>query len=189
MDPSTFQDVVESNLQKNKDLSNKQRNLYSEEQTQNDQLPPITGFSTMASGDTTQLASAPSFDPNAPSDVQKAEQDIGDGTYSGYCESFVEQMTGSGQMGGSAIEAWNNNAQAGRAVSGTDGIQPGDPIYFSANQGNGGYGHVGIYMGNNQFISATYNGTQVENLDDWTKSTGQQILGYLPFSNTKGGSN
>lgn len=112
--------------------------------------------------------------------LNTAAQYLGTSDYNNFCEAFVEQAT-QGHTGTypSAIQAWL--AQQKSAVSGTTkGIQPGDTVYFSANEGNGGYGHTGIYVGNNQFISATNNGVQTQDLSQWQSSTGQQLLGYVP---------
>ena len=111
--------------------------------------------------------------------LQTASQYLGTNDFNNYCEAFVEQVT-QGKTGiyPSAIQAWIS--QQKNAVPGTNGIQPGDTIYFSPNQSNNGYGHTGIYIGNGQFISATYNGVKTANLSSWQQSTGQQILGYIP---------
>jgi len=121
-----------------------------------------------------------------PSDVQKASTDEGDQSYDGWCESFVEAATGMPKQGGTALEAWQNNLQKGTGVQGLDGIQPGDPMYFSdPNQPDG---HTGIYMGGNRFISATDNGVAVNDLDKWMSDTGQTPLGYISMGG-KNGSN
>lgn len=111
--------------------------------------------------------------------LNAASQYLGTQDYRNYCEAFVEQITqGKTGMYPSAISAWVNQQKT--AVQGLQGIQPGDTVYFSANKSNGGYGHTGIYIGNNQFISATYNGVKTEDLTKWQQSTGQQLLGYVP---------
>lgn len=109
--------------------------------------------------------------------LQLASKLLGAREYIGYCQAFVERMSGNQQRFPSAIQAWNN---ALNKVQGTQGIQPGDLVYFSPNQSNRGYGHTGIYSGDNQMISATYGGVKKNNLEDWLKSTGQKLLGYLP---------
>lgn len=111
--------------------------------------------------------------------LNTASQYLGTQDYRNYCEAFVEQVTqGKTGLYPSAIQAWVNQQQ--NAIHGTQGIQPGDTIYFSANKSNGGYGHTGVYVGNGQFISATYNGVKTEDLGKWQASTGQQLLGYVP---------
>lgn len=111
--------------------------------------------------------------------LNTASQYLGTQDYRNYCEAFVEQAT-QGHTGvyPSAIQAWM--AQRNNAVQGIQGIQPGDTIYFGADSSNGGYGHTGVYIGNGQFISATYNGVKQTDLTSWLKSTGQQLLGYVP---------
>jgi hypothetical protein len=100
--------------------------------------------------------------------LNTASQYLGTKDFNNFCEAFVEQ----------AIQAWI--AQQKNSVQGTQGIQPGDTVYFAADKSNGGYGHTGIYIGNNQFISATYNGVKTANLSQWQQSTGQKLLGYVP---------
>ena len=41
-------------------------------------------------------------------------------------------------------------------------------VWFTPNNGNGNAGHVGIYLGNGQFISATYNGVQTNDMTSWS---------------------
>lgn len=107
-----------------------------------------------------------------------AKKMLGKKEYIGYCQRFVERMGGTTQ-GVSAIDAWNRSQNK---VQGTQGIQSGDLVYFSPNQSNQGYGHTGVYEGDNNFISATYGGVQRSNLADWAKQTAQKILGYVPQS-------
>jgi hypothetical protein len=111
--------------------------------------------------------------------LNTASQYLGTGDFNNYCEAFVEQAAlGHTGVYPSAIQAWI--AQQKSAVQGTQGLQPGDQVFFSADKTNGGYGHTGIYIGNNQFISATYNGVKTEDLSKWQASTGQKLLGYVP---------
>lgn len=142
-------------------------------------------------------ASRPAYTgPVTPQVIQKAEDDalqsgadpvtlanakkyLGEAAYIGYCQSFVEKVSGSGWQGGSAIEAWQNTPNK---VSGLQGIQPGDKVYFSPDASNSGYGHVGVYAGNNQFISATNNGIEKQDLSQWQQNTGQRVLGYVPVA-------
>lgn len=111
--------------------------------------------------------------------LNTASQYLGTKDFNNYCEAFVEQAT-QGHTGvyPSAIQAWIAQQQSARL--GTQGIQPGDTIYFGADKSNGGYGHTGIYIGNGQFISATYNGVKTADLSKWQASTGQKLLGYIP---------
>lgn len=107
------------------------------------------------------------------------QQYLGSQAWDDYCQKFVEQaLYGRSGMYASAIAAWN--AQAHKAVGGINGAQPGDQVFFSPNAGNGGYGHTGIYMGNNQFLSATDQGVKQLDLNQWQRGTGQKLLGYVP---------
>lgn len=112
------------------------------------------------------------------SNIGSAASYIGSKAFDDLCQAFVEQATyGHQGIYPSAISAWNSQ---NNKVSGTSGIQPGDLVYFDADKSNGGLGHTGIYTGSNQFISATNNGVQSNDLDKWQKGTGQQLLGYIP---------
>ncbi len=47
------------------------------------------------------------------------------------------------------------------------GLRPGDLIFFGVNSDSASIDHVGIYMGNNQFINATSSsGVKYSNLDE-----------------------
>jgi hypothetical protein len=126
----------------------------------------------MQSGDTASV----------PADVTKAVNDTGDQSYNGWCQAFVEQVTGVKPQGdsSSAVNAWNSFAKNGQAVPSTQGMKAGDLVYFSPNASNNNDGHVGIYQGNGKFVSATDNGVNVQDMTDWQKKTGQQVLGYIP---------
>lgn len=117
-----------------------------------------------------------------PDDVSSALNDTGDQNYNGWCQAFVEQVGGvrPPTPSASAIEAWNSFSQHGKAVPGTQGLRPGDLIYFSPNTSNNNDGHVGIYQGNNKMVSATDNGVKASDLSQWQQETGQQILGHVP---------
>lgn len=116
---------------------------------------------------------------SAQSILNTAAQYLNTQDYNNFCEAFVEQATqGHAGVYPSAIQAWI--AQQKSAVQGLQGIQPGDTVYFGADQSNGGYGHTGIYVGNGQFVSATYNGVKTADLGKWQQSTGQKLLGYVP---------
>ena len=106
---------------------------------------------------------------------------IGNQAYDDLCEKFVEEASGLQTKYANAITAWTS--QSKNAVQGLTGIQPGDTVYFSPNEGNGMNGHAGIYMGGNEFLSATDYGVATNDINNWTKSTGQQILGYIPQNN------
>jgi cell wall-associated NlpC family hydrolase len=96
--------------------------------------------------------------------------------YDGLCEAYAEQQKhGVTGLYPSAIDCWN---QSKNKVQGTAGIRPGDQVFFAPDKSNSGYGHTGIYEGNGQFKSATYNGVQTNDLNHWQQNTGQQLLGY-----------
>ena len=98
--------------------------------------------------------------------------------FDGLCEAYAEQQKyGKTGIYPSAIAAWNNTENR---VQGTSGLQPGDQIFFAPNTSNGNFGHTGIYQGNGKFTSATYNGVQTNDLNDWQKNTGQSFLGFIP---------
>lgn len=126
-----------------------------------------------------------------PIDLIKAKSQLGKQDYIGYCESFVEQTSNSGWKGMSASDAWQN--QQDEAVQGLGGIQPGDKVYFS--DPNNADGHVGIMDKDNNFISATDNGIEENNINEWMRLTGQNPLGYIPIKQNpylkmvKGGNN
>ncbi|MCK9371058.1 C40 family peptidase [Candidatus Dojkabacteria bacterium] len=107
-----------------------------------------------------------------------AKQMLGKKAYVGYCQQFVKEMGGT-TRGASAIQAWNN---AQNKVQGTQGIQPGDLVYFSPNSTNQGFGHTGVYEGDNKYISATNSGVLRNDLNAWQTATGQKLLGYVPQS-------
>jgi cell wall-associated NlpC family hydrolase len=41
-------------------------------------------------------------------------------------------------------------------------------VWFAPNDRNGNAGHVGIYLGNGQFISATDHGVQINDIASWS---------------------
>ncbi len=113
-------------------------------------------------------------------DVKLAQSDLGDQSYDNYCQEFVDNVLGTPAQNRAltAKDAWSNYQQTGQATTGTDGIQPGDIVYFTPTA-KVPEGHTGIYTGNNNFVSATWNGVENNNLDKWQKTTGQQVLGYV----------
>jgi len=123
---------------------------------------------------------------SSPSDLTGAtlkQKDPNSQKYNGYCQGFVDDVIGTPQQSRqpSASSAWNNYSQTGQAVQGTQGIQPGDLIYF--NDPNDPNGHVGIYSGGDKFISATEvdpkHPVQNQSIGAWQDKTGQTILGYV----------
>lgn len=114
-----------------------------------------------------------------PRDLEIARQYLGKKDFIGFCQSFVSKVTGGLTKGGSAIQAWLNSPNK---IPSLQGIQPGDLLYFGPHSSNKGYGHTGVYSGNNQMISATNNGVTQNDLGGWLKQTGQKLLGYVPVS-------
>lgn len=148
---------------------------------------PVPNFWNTSSTDSVQPVSSdpvPNFWKGPSSDlVNQAESQLGKTDFTGLCEAWQEKLTGSPKMGLTAADAWNNYAKQGQAVSGLQGAQPGDKIYFA---GDGGAGHTGIVSKvDNQgvhFVSATDNGVQDVPVNNWLKNTGQQLLGIVPRS-------
>lgn len=113
-----------------------------------------------------------------PSDVKNAQQYIGEDVDPGYCETFAEQVTGSPQMGATAYDAFQNYTKQGQARTDYQNMQPGDLLYFAPDPSqNGGNGHVGVYAGGGQMISALYNGVTKSDINTF----GQQPIGYVPI--------
>jgi hypothetical protein len=104
--------------------------------------------------------------------------------YNGFCQQFVDDIIGTPAQNRqpSASSAWSNYAQTGKAVQGTQGIKPGDIIYF--NDPNDPNGHVGFYTGGDSFISATQQDPQhpvkTQSLKGWQDLTGDSVLGFVP---------
>lgn len=120
-----------------------------------------------------------------PQDVTNAAQYLGGGqNFSGWCEKFAEGVAGEGPQGDTAADAFQNQLQEGKAVAdpSLSGAKAGDLVYFNPDSSNENDGHVGVLTDNGKtFISATYNGVQAYNLNDWEKSTGQSISGFVPI--------
>ena len=97
---------------------------------------------------------------------------------SGWCQKFVDDAIGTPQQNRqpSADAAWANYQATGQAVQGTQGIQPGDLLYFSNN-------HVGIYSGGDKFVSATEEDQKSpvknQSIKAWYDLTGDVPLGYV----------
>lgn len=91
-----------------------------------------------------------------------------------YCEKFVEDMTGCGWQGVSAIDAWQRNVAR---HAGLDGAQVGDALYFGPATENEGYGHTGILTAEDTFCSVTYYGVKVYAVSAW----GAPLLGWIRY--------
>jgi len=84
---------------------------------------------------------------------------MGSRDYYMLCERFIENAYGTSGRYGSA-------SQAGNALNwGTDPDQAdvGDLVFFKPDPSNGNYGHVGIYVGNGEMVSATNGGITRDN--------------------------
>jgi peptidoglycan DL-endopeptidase CwlO len=84
---------------------------------------------------------------------------MGSRDYYMLCERFIENAYGTSGRYGSA-------SQAGNALGwGTDEGQAdvGDLVFFKPDPSNGNYGHVGIYVGNGEMVSATNGGITRDN--------------------------
>ncbi len=103
-----------------------------------------------------------------------AKSQLGSQDWNGQCELFVENAYGtSGQF---------LTAQAAYVKLHTSAnLSPhiGALVWFKPNNGNGNNGHVGIYIGHNQFISATYKGVQINDMSNW----GNNVAAYEGWGN------
>ncbi len=87
-----------------------------------------------------------------------------DGTASFDCSGFVSYVYSS--YGISLPRVASDQARAGRRVASP---APGDLVFFSDRR-DGYITHVGIYIGNNSFIHASFQGVTITSLDDpWYK--------------------
>lgn len=134
-----------------------------------------------------QLAQSKQQLTNALSAYQQGKATQGDvsnasSAFAGLCQKWAEQQAyGHSGIYPSASAAWSAYSGKGEAKSDPSlkGAKPGDLVYLQdPNQSDG---HVGVYNGNGQFTSATYNGIQKNDLGAWQKSTNQKILGYVPM--------
>lgn len=105
-----------------------------------------------------------------------AKSQVGSQRWNGYCEVFVENAFNTQYQFASAQDAYN------RLHVATTGAPPiGALVWFKPNASNGGFGHVGIYLGNNQYISATYSGVVVRDMTAWSNSIAPyEGWGYPP---------
>lgn len=113
--------------------------------------------------------------------VNAAKNDVGDQSYNGLCEKFVEQQT-YGQTGlyPTAIDAWNDYSKQGKAIMGDVTNAPrGSIIYWNADNSNFGDGHASIADGQGNMISSTSQGVQQIPISQWQQTTNQQPLGYV----------
>lgn len=101
--------------------------------------------------------------------VNKAKQYLGvpyvwgGASPSGFdCSGFVYYVLKS--CGYDAVRTLTTMYRQGTPVS-KDNLQPGDIVFFAGTYGSGGLSHVGIYVGNGQFIHAPHSGAVVSYAD------------------------
>ncbi|MCI5192798.1 MAG: hypothetical protein D3915_06675 [Candidatus Electrothrix sp. AU1_5] len=96
---------------------------------------------------------------------QKGSGAYNDGVYN-YCWTFArDTYAGPAISGvGSAIAAWNYNGSILGSRHSDSDIPRGAFVFFAATSSNGGYGHVGLYVGNGKMIHA------------WPKTVGQSSV-------------
>jgi NlpC/P60 family len=94
-----------------------------------------------------------------------AKSQFGSSAWNGLCERFVENAFGTQGQYATAQAAYN-------ALHTSTNWSPniGSLVWFVPNASNGEAGHVGIYIGNGQFISATDNGVQIYDLTYWNSN-------------------
>ena len=89
----------------------------------------------------------------------------GQGGWAGWCERFVENAFGTGgryPSAWAAAQAMTTNAGGSMANA-----PAGSIMFFKPHASNGGFGHVGISLGNGQMISATNNGPEVTGINNY----------------------
>lgn len=105
--------------------------------------------------------------------IGKAMAQIGSQAWNWLCQKFVENMFGTGGRYASA------KAAAGALMTNRGGTPArGSLVFFAPDPTNAGFGHVGIALGGDKFVSATANGVKVDSLGDnyW----GRLFQGYGP---------
>ncbi len=94
-----------------------------------------------------------------------AKSVIGSHAWDGFCETFVELAYGASYRYANAQAAFTD-----LHTSTNRNPDLGALVWFVPNSGNGGFGHVGIYIGNDQFISATNNGVATYTISYWDRN-------------------
>jgi hypothetical protein len=92
--------------------------------------------------------------------AQWALSQLGAQNYYNLCQRFIENAYGTSGRYGSA-------AQASNALMSTTDVADadvGDLVFFRPDASNGGAGHVGIYLGNGEMVSATNKGITRDSL-------------------------
>ena len=92
-----------------------------------------------------------------------AKSQLGSQNWNGLCEKFVENAYGTNGQYLTAQDAY-------KVLHTSTNWSPdiGALVWFVPNASNGNVGHVGIYIGQGQFISATYNGVQINSMKSWS---------------------
>ena len=85
-----------------------------------------------------------------------AVQQIGSQAWNEYCERLIENAYGTSGRYPSAAAA----AAGLPLYQDPSAAEPGDLVYFKADDTNNGYGHAGIYVGNGRMVSATPSGVK-----------------------------
>lgn len=101
-----------------------------------------------------------------------------------FCERFVENAYGTERNYNTASNptdngAWQDLQDRGLELDALQPalIQPGDLVYFQANDGNSFAGHAGIYIGDNQMIAVGSDGVTSSSITDWGRNVAP-LLGY-----------
>lgn len=144
--------------------------------TLEDKQGPRTGMqdaSVAGSNGDVQAATQAALNAGVPSTIlDRARAQMGSQDYNNLCEKFVENLQGKSGMFASALDA----AKSGDLSQDWKSIQPGDEVYFDGAQENGGYGHVGIYSGAGNIVSATSHGVKELPINAFNAP----VLGFKP---------
>lgn len=120
----------------------------------------------------------PGMQQTSPQDVTAAQKELGSTADNGECQRFVEKAVyGKTGIFPSATDAASYYQQNGQMQTDFKNMKPGSLIYF--NDPNQPDGHVGIYEGNGKMVSATYNGVQEDDVNNWLQATGQKPIGFV----------
>jgi len=101
---------------------------------------------------------------NASEAIAWAEAQLGSQNWDFYCQRFVENAYGTSDRYLTAQDAYY-------ALHTSNSWTPdiGALVWFAPNAGNQWDGHVGIYIGDGNFISATSNGVAIDSLAYWNQ--------------------
>jgi|tagenome__1003787_1003787.scaffolds.fasta_scaffold20989793_6 cell wall-associated NlpC family hydrolase len=112
--------------------------------------------------------------------VDRAQRLIRSVEFNGLCQTFVDLVTyGRAGKFPAPVHAWSGYTEQGIAHSGIEGMEPGDLVFFAADDSNRNLAHVGVYVGADQYVSVTDRCVEQCSLADWQERTGQQLLGYV----------